>query len=191
MTLKFHVDSLDRAYTGPELRPHFILSTFGVRGSAIVAFKGPCKVETAELVDWEDRIEKDRIESACMLHFLGEFFGLSLREGVFFQRLFVASLYENLFNSLPQLSKAEFRRQGDDLFFKERKLSVSIVTASPVSVVMHTGLNIDPSGAPVAAVGLSELGIAHPLEWAQAFLQSVQQEWESIEWACTKVRPVI
>ncbi len=191
MSLRIHVDPKTRPYLGPELRPHFILSQFGLRGSAMVAFQGPCKVETAEMVDWEDRLEKDRIESALMLHFMGEFFGMSLREGVFFQRLFIAKLYENLLVK-TQVSKSDFRRSGDDLYFKERKLSVSIVTASPVSVVLHTGLNLDPRGAPVAAVGLGELGLtSDPLVWANEFLLSVQEEWESIEWACTKVRPVI
>ena len=40
-------------------------------------------------------------------------------------------------------------RKGDDLFLGEGKLSVSIATASPVSTLIHLGVNEDASGAPV------------------------------------------
>ena len=65
-------------YTGPELRPHFILSQFRIQGSAVVAFRGPCDVKTEALVDWEDRLAADSIRAAEMVHFLGEFFGPTL-----------------------------------------------------------------------------------------------------------------
>jgi hypothetical protein len=82
------------------------------------------------------------------------------------------------------------RRSGDDLFIGDRKLSVSIVTASAVSQLMHVGINIDPAGAPVPAVGLRELGI-EPAAWSQALLKRFKEEWEGMEWACVKVRPVV
>ena len=85
-------------------------------------------------------------------------------------------------------------RSGDDLFVHAaggaRKLSVSIVTASPVSLLLHTGINVDPSGAPVPAIGLAELGV-EPKAWAEAVLSRFSEEWKEMEWACVKVRPVI
>jgi hypothetical protein len=33
-----------RPYHGPELRPHFLLTELGLRGSGLAAFIGPCKV---------------------------------------------------------------------------------------------------------------------------------------------------
>ncbi len=171
-------------YLGPELRPHYILSKHRIEGSALIAFEGPCLVETGHLVDWEDRLANDHIRAERMVHFLGEFFGLGLREGVFMQRLFVAQLEEELLSQ-----GISVLRDGDDLFVGDRKMSVSIVTASAVSVLLHTGVNIDPAGAPVPAIGLRELGLESG-KFAQAALKRFEMEWNSIQRATTKVRPV-
>jgi hypothetical protein len=183
----------ERSYLGPELRPHFILSEFGVRGSAVVAFQGPCRVETDHLVDWEDRLEGDRIESRLMVHFLGEFFGITLREGVLLQRLLMAQMAERLglhLRTQADESRRQVVRSGNDLYWAERKLSVSIVTASPVSVLLHAGVNVDPTGAPVAAVGLNELGV-DASGFARGILESFSREMTGVDWACAKVRPVV
>lgn len=182
----------ERAYTGVELRPHFLLTEFKLKGSAIGAFIGPCHVKTEHLVDWEDRMAEDRIEARWMVHFIGEFFGnMTLREGVLVQRLFISTLGDEINARLLARGAGELcRRDGDDLFIGERKLSVSIVTASPVSQLLHAGINIDPAGAPVAAIGLGELGIV-PDEWIPAVLRRFSEEWEGIHWACAKVRPVV
>ena len=189
-----------RNYTGVELRPHFLLTEVGMKGSALGAFIGACEVKTEHLVDWEDRLAFDHISARQMVHLIGEFFGLPLREGVWIQRWMVAKLQEDLATRLKDSgSTARVRRDGDDIFISlpgsspmkdERKLTVSIVTASPVSLLLHLGINIDPSGAPVPAVGFQELGI-DASKWATSFLQSVKQEWDGIEWACAKVRPVV
>ncbi|HUP58131.1 MAG TPA: DUF366 family protein [Bdellovibrionota bacterium] len=178
----------ERGYTGQELRPHFLLTELGLKGSALGSFIGPCRVATEHLVDWEDRLASDRIEARSMVHFIGEFFGAQLREGVVLQRLLMAIMGETLNERKP--SELVLRR-GDDLFFKERKLTVSIVTASPVSLLLHTGVNIDPTGAPVPAVGLPELGVTDARAWSESVLKRFAEEHESMEWACAKVRPVV
>lgn len=172
-------------YTGPELRPHFILSQFRIQGSAVIAFRGPCDVRTEELVDWEDRLVNDSIRAAEMVHFLGEFFGPTLREGVWTQRLFVSILAEVL---REKFSVATVRT-GDDLWIGSRKLSVSIVTSSAVSQLLHIGINVDPAGAPLKAVGLAELGV-EPVAFAHEALARFAAEFAGIAEACTKVRPV-
>jgi hypothetical protein len=178
----------ERPHTGVELRPHFLLSELGLKGAALGAFVGPCRVQTEHLVDWEDRLAQDRIEAKSMVHFIGEFFGMGLREGVFAQRLLMATMGELVNEQLG--GKAVVRRSGDDLFAKDRKLSVSIVTASPVSLLLHAGINIDPAGAPVPAIGLEELGV--PAEaWVPEVLRRFAEEWEGIHWACAKVKPVM
>lgn len=193
-----------RPYNGPELRPHFLLTQLQLQGSALAAWVGPCDVKTEHLVDWEDRLANDSIRAEKMIHFLGEFFGVTLREGVFIQRLLMAIMGEILRDELrisiaaagsPGLqvherALATLRRDGDDLFLLERKLSVSIVTASPVSVLLHAGINVDPSGAPVPAIGLDELQI-DVTRFTKEVLKRFENEWESMEWACTKVRPVM
>jgi hypothetical protein len=189
IALKF--DERPRPYTGVELRPHFLLTELGLQGPALAAFIGPCHVKTEHLVDWEDRLALDRIEAAEMAHFIGEFFGASLREGVLRQRLLIAQMAQSLNERLQASGRPErVTRSGDDLFVKDRKLSVSIVTASPVSQLLHVGINIDPAGAPVKAVGLKELGI-EPGPWIRETLEAFREEFAGIEWACAKVRPVL
>ncbi len=184
-------------YTGPELRPHYLLEKLSLPGSAIAAFIGPCEVRTEHLVDWEDRLAGDFIRSKLMVHFLGEFFGISLSEGVLYQRLFMAIAGQEI----ARVSQQQITRSGDDLFWfdqgSERKLSVSIVTASPVSRLMHAGINLDATGAPVKAAGLFDLGIgsAQDIEpvkqLVSRILAAFTEEVEGIEWACAKVRPVV
>lgn len=178
--LETRLEERERAYTGAELRPHFLLTELGLRGHALGAFVGPCSVRTEQLVDWEDRLQGDRIEARRMVHFLGEFFGIGLREGVVLQRLFMAMVGASVGGA----------RRGDDVFVGDRKLTVSIVTASPVSVLLHAGVNVDPSGAPVPAVGLSELRIEERA-WARGLLDAFRDEWSGLDWACAKVRPVV
>jgi hypothetical protein len=180
-----------RPYTGVELRPHFLLTELGLKGSALGAFIGPCQVKTEHLVDWEDRLAQDRIEAKLMIHFIGEFFGAPLREGVLRQRLLMAQIGQAVSEALASEGRPEpVRREGDDLFVRERKLSVSIVTASPVSQLLHVGINIDPSGAPVPAIGLAELGL-DPEAFVACVLEAFSEEWSGVEWACAKVRPVV
>lgn len=182
-----------RPYTGPELRPHFLLTELGVKGHGIGAFVGPCDVKTESLVDYEDRLAKDHIRAELMLHFLGEFFDIGLQEGVLLQRLFMATAGQ----AISEEFGVSLRRDGDDLFFGDRKLSVSIVTASPVSKLLHVGINIDSSGAPVKAAGLLDLGLKSSeltervKRLSLTILQSFKDELESVEWACAKVRPVV
>src|SRR5215470_11434689 len=84
-------------YTGSELRPHWGLERTGVYGSLVTAFIGPCRVPTGHLVDMEDRLASDHIESASMLHVLAELYGTTLEAGVLYQRLFI-SWAEQLLN---------------------------------------------------------------------------------------------
>ncbi|MCM0605428.1 MAG: DUF366 family protein [Xanthomonadaceae bacterium] len=170
-------------YTGPELRPHYLLTELGLKGSALGVWFGPCEVKTDHMVDWEDRIANDFIRSKEMIHFLGEFFGWQLRETVILQRLLVSIVG-------AELASFGCTREGDDLFIQGRKLSVSIVTASPVSQLLHLGINIDPEGAPVAAIGLKELGV-DPVSLTRKVVDKFTAEFESFEWACAKVRPVV
>jgi hypothetical protein len=195
-TLHFKTSTVERPYTGVELRPHFLLSELMLRGSGVGVFVGPCRVQTEHLVDWEDRLARDRIEARKMIHFIGEFFGMTLNEGVLTQRFFMATMMDVLNEMLRDLGKpGELYRTGDDLWLgadpeTRRKLSVSIVTATPVSALMHVGINIDPAGAPVPALGIAELGLK-PEQVISRFEERFSKEWADMKWACTKVRPMV
>lgn len=196
MRIETTLSDSERAYTGPELRPHFLLTELKLKGHAMGAFIGPCEVQTGELVDWEDRLANDFIRAKLMVHFIGEFFEMGLSEGVTLQRLFMAICGEEIAKETGE----RIERDGDDLFWtdspkgEKKKLSVSIVTASPVSKLLHAGINIDAAGAPVAAAGLQDLGLADVRRiknLISRILGRFQEECASIEWACAKVRPVM
>lgn len=175
-------------YDGTQLAPHFIYKNFEIMGDAIIAFEGPCEVKLTEMVDIEDVINKEPIYSEHMLHFIGEFFNTDLIRGVFIQRLLVTTIKEQL---EIQYGKTLHRR-GDDLFFDRRKLSVSIATKSPTSVLIHTALNVTTDNTPIKTSGLkSDLNIENIEKFATEVLKAFSTEVKDIYLATTKVRGVI
>lgn len=172
-------------YDGSQLAAHWILRTTGIVGDAIVGFAGPCNVADAEMADLED-LGGPGIRGAEMLHFVMETFDDGdLERAVLRQRLVAAIVAERLRERMTEA--LALYREGDDLFVAKRKLSVSVATRSPVSTLLHMGLNVDPAGAPVRAVGLTELGV-DPRDLGVAVLEAVAGEQESIHAARCKVR---
>ena len=184
LTVKMLAEEIE--YTGSELAPHWIAHKLGYFGSAVVGFRGPCFVSTNKMVDLEDRFAGSEIRAKAMLHFLGEFFEGDLESAILWQRLFIASFADLL--TLEGKGRFSVKRDGNDLFVDGRKLSVSIVTATPVSRLFHFGVNMDPEGAPVSAIGLNELGIDVD-RLAHATLERWRTEWESVRKARCKVTP--
>lgn len=173
-------------YTGKELRSLYIYHHFDLQGNALAAFAGPCDVKLTEMVDQEDVKADAPIYSRMMLHFLGEFFGESLETTVLRQRLLMAIMLDALRAHAPGI---KWERSGDDIFVGKRKASVSIATASPVSTVIHAGLNVESAGAPVPAFGLNDARIS-PKRLALDVLARAKEEMEGIALACCKVRGV-
>ena len=174
------------AYTGHQLRSHWIYETFGAQGDAIVAFRGPCRVELTEMVDRADVIAGEDIRAAEMLHLIAEHFDRDLTRAVLRQRLLICMIAERL-QWAPDMPAP--KRDGDDLYVDERKLSVSIGTVSPVSTLIHVGVNIDATGAPVAACGLGEWQIDAD-RLAEDLLAAYASETRDIYLATCKVRGV-
>lgn len=174
----------DIVYDGLQLAPHWIYKTFERFGSTIVGFKGPAQVDIENMVDLEDVNKKAPIYSPLMLHFVGEWFEDSLDKGVLYQHLFVSEIYELLLEKGIQ----NLNRRGNDLFYQGRKLSVSIATKSPVSLLMHTGLNIETEGTPIPTSGLKELDIP-PLQFAKEILTRFQRDYNGWQKARAKVLP--
>lgn len=173
-------------YEGWQLCPHWIYKNFKLQGDAIVAFVGECEVKLTEMVDIEDVINNEPIYSKLMLSFISEQFNVGLVEGVFRQRLLICKIKE-------ALEKRGFvvTRDGDDLFFDDKKLTVSIATKSATSILIHTGVNIISEGAPIKASGLqSDMKISDIKDLAQEIMVQYSEEIDDIVMASTKVRGV-
>ncbi len=194
MTYQVNTKCLEQeiVYTGSELTPHWVSQKTGEFGSGLVAFKGAAEVASEELVDLEDRRADAIIRAKSMLHFLGEFFERDLSWTIAQQRLLTAIITDVL---RAQVDRGEFSRKGDDVFWRDnqtsnwRKLTVSIVTGSPVSCLLHFGINIDPAGAPVDAIGLDELGLKDWSAVAQEVMAKFSAELDGQWRARTKVMP--
>ncbi len=173
-------------YIGSQLAPHWIYKNFHIQGDAIVAFIGEVDVKLGEMVDIEDVINNEPIYSKKMLNFIIENFNSSLEQMVWIQRLFIAIIKEVI-----EDYGVIVKRDGDDLFYDNRKLSVSIATKTITSCLIHTALNIIKEGAPIPVSDLSEIGIVDVREFAQKIMKKFSDEAQSIKMATYKVRGVI
>ncbi|MFZ5644352.1 MAG: DUF366 family protein [Bacillota bacterium] len=184
MHVYFHNKLME--YTGHQLSSLWAYRNFGLQGDSIVCFRGPCNISRNEMVDVEDVLSDSRIYGPDMLHFIVEHFGESLEKAVLRQRLLIAIIKDNL--SWPGLV-----REGDDLYLEDRKLSISIATSSPVSVMIHAALNINSDGTPVKTVGLYDRGYkdSDVENLGINVCRLYEKEMFSIRMACCKVRGVV
>lgn len=173
-------------YDGAQLRSHWIYDQTQIVGDAMVAFQGSAAVGPEHMVDLEDRTAKAWIRSDRMLHFLVEHFDTDLTRMILRQRLLVAILGEELHVARPEVIVV---RRGNDLYEGMAKLSVSIATASPLSCLIHTGINISSANTPVLTKGLEDFRIA-PAPLASKVMARYAEEMAGVRHARAKVRGV-
>ena len=172
------------AYDGSQLRSHWAAERTAFEGDALVAFLGPCDVRGEHMVDLVDHAAGKVIKAARMAHFVAEHFGDDMLKAVLRQRVLLICAREALASG-----GVSVERRGSDLYVGGKKLSVSIATVSPVSGVVHLGVNVDARGAPVEAIGLNELGVDEGA-FVRELLARYEEETRSILRACRKARPV-
>jgi len=175
------------AYDGNAIKSLWSFQNSDIRGDSIVSFIGPCDIPNENIVDSEDLKAGARIYSPRMLHFIVEHFDNELLQTIHRQRLLVMLAREWLEKNVEVPFNID--RIGDDLFIGQRKLSISIATATRVSTKIHMGVNIQTEGVPVPAAGLDELGI-DPEKMAIALMQQYANELQGIALARSKVRGV-
>lgn len=178
----------EETYDGRQLSSLWAFRRFGLQGDSIVAFAGPCRVAGEALVDVADARAGAIIVSRRMLHFIAEHFDRDLEKAVLRQRLLTVLAGEEIARRTGRCPQ----RKGDDLFYEGRKLSVSIATLSPVSALIHFGINVDAGDAPVPAAGLLELDLTENdvAAVARDIMQAYADEMESAYLARCKVRGV-
>ncbi len=184
---QLHIDNTI-TYDGSQLSSLWAFRNYGLQGDSIVSFRGPCQVELSEMVDLEDVRKKAPIFSTDMLHFLIEHFDLDLEKTIVRQRLFIAIIKD----IIQKYTGIILHRNGDDLFLSDKKLSVSIATLTPVSTMIHTGLNVSSEDTPVPAVGLMDLNLGNPeiAQISSVICGEYVREFGEIRMARCKVRGV-
>ncbi len=172
------------AYTGAELRSGWVRERTGLGGDAAAGFVGPCDVPNANLVDMDDARAGTFIRATSMAHVIAEHPACPLGEAVLRQRLMVALLAE----VVAERGKV-VRRDGDDLYYEGRKLTVSIAAPSAASSLIHLGINVEPAGAPVPAIGLREMEL-DAREILSDLLARYARELDTAAYAAGKVKTV-
>ncbi len=175
-------------YDGTQLRSLYGYLEHKILGDSAVSWAGACDVSFEHMVDGEDLLDRSAIRGSNMVHFIVEVFDQSLMSGVLLQRLF-ANIVRDVLIELSPLKNLEILRIGDDLYWKNKKLSISIATRSPVSTMVHFAVNVSSKGTPVDTAGLEDLKI-QPQKFGEKCLEALKEEYESSLDATRKVRPV-
>lgn len=178
-------------YDGTQLSAHWAYRTRGLPGDSIVAFRGPCRVSFEKMVDLADVLAQSPIYGPDMLHFVIEHFDLDLEKTIFRQRLFICIIKEILEVKQGRIVR-RIVRDGDDLYVDDHKLSISIATITPVSTMIHTGLNLTSENVPVKAAGILELGWEEKeiRGLVQQICRRYSEELQTVRLARCKVRGV-
>lgn len=163
------IDNEEIVYKGHQLAPMFVYNK--TQGTAnIVFFRGPMTLDTSDMVDAEDVVNNDNIRSRDAINILAELPFVELVGGVALQRMMIRKITDVLQGAIPNIY---WRIEGDDIKFRTspipvgvkpeyKKLSVSIATKSPASVLIHIGLNITAGpDAPSFAGSLTDMSDAY------------------------------
>jgi hypothetical protein len=178
------------SYDGSQLRSLFAYLDHGVLGPSIISWIGRCNIPTSHMVDGEDLLANAIIAGDEMLHFIIEVFDRDLFSGVALQRLFASIARDYMQAHAGSALQAEtLIRDGDDIYWGDRKLSISIATRSPVSTMVHFAMNITNEGTPVKTACLNDWQV-DPRRTAEDLMTLFKKEYQTIVTATQKVRPV-
>ncbi len=173
------------AYDGSQLRPRFACQNHSVIGNSVVGFIGPCSVSFQHMKDLEDLNSGSQICGDLMLHFICELFDTSVMAAIGLQRLIASIVKDEIENTVKNV---RLIRRGDDLYWNDQKLSISIACPSIGSSLIHFAVNINNSGTPVKTCSLQDFAV-EPKPFAEKILKKIVDEWASMENAKVKALP--
>lgn len=172
-------------YDGSQLHSLHGYLKHHVLGDSILAWVGPCQIPFIHMVDGEDLIAQEKIQGDEMLHFIIEVFHQNLFSAVTLQRLFASIVQQEIY----QITQIYLARKGDDLYFNDQKLSISIASQSPISIMIHFAVNVTNEGTPVKTCSLKDFKI-NENQFAHRIMNLFTEEYQSILQATMKVRPL-
>ena len=186
--MKYKFIEREFKYDGKQLSSLFAYLDYEILRDSIVSWVGPCEITPEHMVDGEDLLQKAEIKGDLMLHFIVEKFQVDLFAGVSLQRL-LASLVIDCLKKLSDqnLITQNLYRDGDDIFYKDQKHSISIATQSPTSTLIHFAVNVSNAGTPVKTLSLEEMGV-EPRALADLVMDSFSKEVHTITEATQKVK---
>lgn len=203
--MKTFFDINESTYNGSQLQSLYSLLNYKVQGNSVISWTGKCDIPTDKIVDGQDLLEGARIYSEDMVHFVIEVFDVKLVQMVYLQRMFCEIIRDEVY-SLSE-GKVYLRRTGDDLFYmetsdnyhtkpkkdKDFKFNISIATLSPVSGLIHFGVNISSKNTPIKTFSLDDLSKflskkINPKEFSEKVMSAFATEFETSQDATQKVK---
>ena len=142
-------------YDGSQINPSWAFQKYDIYGSNIITWIGSVNITPDNLKDFEDvGLE---IKSDNMVNFICEFFDQqppNMRIAYLRQRLLVM-----IFREILTDHGIKSRRNGDDIYIDNRKLTISIASVSLSSAKIHFAFNLRDSGTPndVDTIGLFDI----------------------------------
>lgn len=169
-------------YDGSQIGSLWAYAKFEARDDTIVCFRGSCSIPLKHMIDVEDRIHNEKIESPDMLHFIVEHFDLPVVKIAYARQRLLACIAEETLKDNGYIVS----RKGDDLFYSGEKLSISIASTSPVSCKIHFGINVRCE----EYMSLEKMGIRDPAGILRQIGERYAAEYEDMERDVRKSRPL-
>jgi hypothetical protein len=150
-------------YTGKEIEPLWAFKNFNIQKDSIVAFNGAIEVNIKNMKDLKDVKEESKygdvlIKSSNAINFIVEHFDNPDLKMIYLRQRILASLAKEV---IEDITNKRLKRSGDDLYYKDGKLSVCIACRGISSAKIHLGINVSNEGVPeyVNTSSLEDLGI--------------------------------
>ena len=174
------------AMTIDAMKPHWALLKFDLWGNSMVIFRGPMKIEPKDMIDLKELKRGTIFPDGDLLHFIIEHFGDDMEKGVLRQNILVNIAEEKLTH---RLGGRRILRWGDDLFDEDKRLTLTAVTQTPVSVKIHLGICIDPD-ADASFAGMTDYDL-DPDELGEVIGNQYRADMKRLAEKCWRMRTVM
>ncbi|AEH07092.1 DUF366 family protein [Methanothermococcus okinawensis] len=150
-------------YTGSEIEPLWAFKKFNIQKDSIIAFNGALNVSVKNMKDLKDIKEESKygdvlIKSSNAINFIVEHFDNPDLKMIYLRQRILVSIAKEI---IEEITNKKLKRNGDDLYYNNGKLSVSIACRGISSAKIHLGINVSNIGAPdyINTSSLGDLGI--------------------------------
>ncbi|RKZ33730.1 hypothetical protein DRQ33_03645 [bacterium] len=169
------------------MRPHWALKEFDLWGDSMVIFRGPMNVTPQECIDLKEYKRGTVFPKGDLLHFVIEHFNDNLETGILRQNILVSIAEEKLVHRIGSAQKV--LRWGDDLYDEDKRLTLTAVAPTLVSVKIHFGICID-SFPESGFAGIDEYSL-DPIELGEVIGNQYRADIRRLREKCWRMRPIL
>lgn len=167
------------------MKSHWALMNFDLWGNSLVVFRGRMQIEAREMIDLKELKRGTVFPDGDIVHFIIEHFGDDLEKGVLRQNILVNIAEEKLSH---RMQNRRILRWGDDLYDEDRRITLTAVTQTPVSIKIHLGICID-SDMESGFIGINEYGLDAD-ELAEVIGNQYRADMKLLAEKCWRMRPI-